>query len=573
MTAIRAPLLAMALLLATGLQLASASPLIRVTVQTDEPVQARAAYLAAGFDVLEGSVTASSLDLIVSKAELERLTAEGVNIVSTQAGRPLRDIVRMNDATRGSVPNGYLDLAGINNRMAEIAGDFPAIAQLVNLTDTYGQPQSFEGRDLFALKISDNVGADEDEPAIMIVSNHHAREIITPVIALDAMDRFTSGYGSDAEITAAVDNYEIWIAAIWNPDGYNEVFTGDNFWRKNRRVFPTGIGVDQNRNYPQGWNAPCGGSDIVTSQIYRGPAPASEPETQTMIAWSQGQRFAKVIDYHSSGREVLYSYSCSSHPFTSYFGGEAFDLSVASGYFGVSREAGAEGEHFQWQVGQMGAWSHLIETATQFQPDFAMAQLESDRVWPGILHAINVPLPLSGHVTDDFTGAPVEAEITLEGVAFSEGESNASGGPFGRYHVFAPAGTYVVTFTAPGYFPQTVSIELQDGIAVTRDITLVSDAPDTDGDGAPDALDNCLLSSNPDQIDVDGDGYGNRCDGDFNNDCAVNFADTALMSAGFFGADPLLDMDGDGSVNFSDLALLKDQFFGAPGPSNTGSCP
>ena len=46
---------------------------------------------------------------------------------------------------------------------------------------------------------------------------------------------------------------------MWNPDGYNHVFTVDNNWRKNRRVLPGGIGVDQNRNYPQGWTAPVRG--------------------------------------------------------------------------------------------------------------------------------------------------------------------------------------------------------------------------------------------------------------------------------------------------------------------------
>src|SRR4029450_5810092 len=148
-------------------------------------------------------------------------------------------------------------------------------------------PATVEGRHLYALKISDNVAQDEDEPAMLIVSTHHAREISPPVIALMAADRLTSQYGSDAQITSAVNGHEIWIAPVWNPDGYNYVFTTDNMWRKNRRVLSGGVGVDINRNYPQGWSGPCPGSTSVTNETYKGPSAASEAERQTMMTWSQ----------------------------------------------------------------------------------------------------------------------------------------------------------------------------------------------------------------------------------------------------------------------------------------------
>ena len=167
---------------------------------------------------------------------------------------------------------------------------------------------------MFALKISDNVSIDEDETAMLIVGTHHAREINVPVIGLEAAERLTDGYGSDNDIKAAVDSHEIWIAPIWNPDGYNYVFTANNMWRKNRRVLSGGVGVDQNRNYAQAWNTSCAGSTSPSSDTYKGPSAVSEPETQTMITWSKAERFGKVIDYHSSGREVLFAYRCLSAP-------------------------------------------------------------------------------------------------------------------------------------------------------------------------------------------------------------------------------------------------------------------
>ena len=96
---------------------------------------------------------------------------------------------------------------------------------------------------------------------------------------------------------------------------------------------------------------------------------------------------------------------------------------------------------------------------------------------------------------------------------------------------------------------------------------------DQDCDGVIDTLDNCLAVVNPMQRDTDGDLFGNFCDADLDQNCAVNFADLAIMKAVFFGADPHADLDGDGSVNFSDLGLMKAMFFGAPGPSAlTGAC-
>jgi len=95
------------------------------------------------------------------------------------------------------------------------------------------------------------------------------------------------------------------------------------------------------------------------------------------------------------------------------------------------------------------------------------------------------------------------------------------------------------------------------------------ETPLTDGDedGVPDFFDNCTLAPNPDQTDTDEDGFGNRCDADFDQSGAVNFADLARLRAGFFGAEALLDLTGDGVVNFADLALVRSMFLAAPGPS------
>ncbi len=99
---------------------------------------------------------------------------------------------------------------------------------------------------------------------------------------------------------------------------------------------------------------------------------------------------------------------------------------------------------------------------------------------------------------------------------------------------------------------------------------------DTDDDGVPNYLDNCTWIANPDQRDTNGDGLGNRCDADINNDCAVNFGDLAAFRILFAGGsyDPDADFDGNGSIGFADLAVLKATFFRGelpgPGPAAPG---
>jgi hypothetical protein len=82
-----------------------------------------------------------------------------------------------------------------------------------------------------------------------------------------------------------------------------------------------------------------------------------------------------------------------------------------------------------------------------------------------------------------------------------------------------------------------------------------------------DGSDNCLGITNTSQRDSDGDGYGNICDADLDNNGRVNFADLAMFRSAFGTADPNCDLNGDGRVNFTDLAALKSLFGKPPGPS------
>ncbi len=96
---------------------------------------------------------------------------------------------------------------------------------------------------------------------------------------------------------------------------------------------------------------------------------------------------------------------------------------------------------------------------------------------------------------------------------------------------------------------------------------------DVDTDGVGDTSDNCISTANASQLDTDGDGFGNLCDADINNDCATNFGDFSLVSEAFLTTDSNADINGDGIVNFTDIGLFTGLFLSPPGPSALATCP
>lgn len=67
-------------------------------------------------------------------------------------------------------------------------------------------------------------------------------------------------------------------------------------------------------------------------------------------------------------------------------------------------------------------------------------------------------------------------------------------------------------------------------------------SPDNDGDGVPNATDNCPNDANPDQTDNDGEGAGNACDSSPNGEIIAddsNFAGNQATSSGSCGLSPI----------------------------------
>ncbi|WP_424212060.1 M14 family metallopeptidase [Streptomyces sp. BI20] len=178
--------------------------------------------------------------------------------------------------------------------------------------------KSVQGRDIVAVKISDNVGTDEAEPEVLFTHHQHAREHLTVEMALYLMKELGSKYGTDSRVTNVVNNREIWIVPDLNPDGGEyDIATGSyRSWRKNRQP-NTGssyVGTDLNRNWDYKWGCCGGSSSSKSSDTYRGAAPESAPEVKVVADFVRGrvvggkQQIKAAIDFHTYSELVLWPY-------------------------------------------------------------------------------------------------------------------------------------------------------------------------------------------------------------------------------------------------------------------------
>ncbi|MEU3414353.1 M14 family metallopeptidase [Streptomyces sp. NPDC006658] len=178
--------------------------------------------------------------------------------------------------------------------------------------------KSYQGRDIIAIKVSDNVAADEDEPEVLFTAHQHAREHLTVEMALYLLRELGAGYGTDSRITGLVDSREIWIVPDLNPDGgeYDIASGSYRSWRKNRQPNSgsTNVGTDLNRNWNHKWGCCGGSSGSTSSETYRGSAAESAPEVKVVADFVRGrvvggrQQIKAGIDFHTYSELVLWPF-------------------------------------------------------------------------------------------------------------------------------------------------------------------------------------------------------------------------------------------------------------------------
>ncbi|GAA2552766.1 M14 family metallopeptidase [Streptomyces levis] len=250
----------------------------------------------------------ATVEVYLTARQAKNLRKQGVDLaehtLSTRAD------ARVEAAAEG-VFRPYSGQGGLKEEILEAAQENPDLTKVVSIGKTV------KGQDILALKLTKGAKKSKDgaKPAVLYMSNQHAREWITPEMTRRLMHYYLDNYTKDRRVKKIVDSTELWFLISANPDGYDFTHAADanRMWRKNLRdvngdgTITTGDGVDLNRNFAYKWGYDNeGSSPNPTSETYRGAGPNSEPETQALDAFQKRIGFTYGINYHSAAELILY---------------------------------------------------------------------------------------------------------------------------------------------------------------------------------------------------------------------------------------------------------------------------
>jgi len=297
---------------------------------------------------------------------------------------------------------------------------------------------SLGGRQLVALKISDNSAIDENEAEVFFDGGIHGDEIGASENVIRFARDLCIAYGNDPYITNLIDNREIWLYLMVNPDGRV------NMSRYNNN------GVDINRDWGYMWNGE-GSSTDAYSQI----------ESKALRDCVFNNQFVVHTTYHS-GTEYIscpWSYRASAPPDMAHILQLAGVYANVSGYANIPYGQGNTGMYpingstKDSNYGIMGSISWSMEISMSKQPPPSQIMMYYNYNKPSMLAMIEYAgYGLNGVVTDAVTGEPVAATVFVNDYlpAYTDPE-------VGDYHKYVLPGTYSITVKANGYESKTVS--------------------------------------------------------------------------------------------------------------------
>ncbi len=212
---------------------------------------------------------------------------------------------------------GYFTWQEMIDILDQMRAEYPQLISAKQIAGT-----SHENRPIYWVRVSDNPDADEEEPEILYTALHHAREPNSLSQMIFFLWYLLENYDSDPEVQYIVNNTEMYFIPCVNPDGYvyNETThpEGGGLWRKNRWVNPDNgntDGVDLNRNYGYNWGYDeYGSSGDPESNVFRGTAAFSEPETQAVRALANQHQFQIALNYHTYGNLLIHPWGYNDQP-------------------------------------------------------------------------------------------------------------------------------------------------------------------------------------------------------------------------------------------------------------------
>lgn len=351
--------------------------------------------------------------------------------------------------------DAYLDI------MNQFATDYP------DLCDTLSIGQSEEGRELMMVRISDNINMREAEPQFLYTGTMHGDELVGYILLLRLADYLLSNYGSDPEITELVNNTEIWINPLANPDG---TFHGGNHTVWNSIRYNSNY-VDLNRNYPDPDDGPHPDGNEY------------QAETLAFMQLAEEQHFVMSANLHGGSEVINYpwdtwihltadndwwvdvcrGYADTVHQYAPAYYLDGFDNGITNGYDWYTISGGRQDF--------MNYFHHCREVTMELSNTKKLSESLLDDHWEwnyrSLLNYIRqCTYGVNGIVTDAQTGDPVPAKIYIDG--HDEDNSFVYADPAtGYYQRLLYPGTYSITYSADGYQPTTVEDVTVAGYSTT----------------------------------------------------------------------------------------------------------
>jgi len=382
--------------------------------------------------------------------------------------------------------------------MYQFAIDYPEICEVSCIG------YSVEGRELLMARITDSLSINENEPQFLYTGQMHGDEIVTYILLLRLIDHILTNYGTDTQIANMVNNIEIWINPLSNPDG---TYAGGNN-TVNGATRSNANGIDLNRNYPDPEDGPHPDGN------------AWQPETIAFMDLAENNHFVLSANLHSGAEVVNYpwdtwakrhadddwwifvsrEYADTVHVYapSSYLDG--FENGITNGWDWYTINGGRQ----DYMNSFHQCREFTLELSNQKMLPASQLPAHWEYNYRSMLNYIEQCLyGIRGIISDSVTGEPIIAEVLIEGHDI-DSSWVYSDLPIGNYHRPIYEGNYSLKYSAQGYFPKTI-----DNIIVTNKNTTIVDVNLVSGDLIADFSASAINISVGESIDFTDLSYGN----------------------------------------------------------------
>jgi len=349
----------------------------------------------------------------------------------------------------------YMDM------MQQFVDDYPDLCEIHHIGYTYDE------REIVAVKISDNVSEQEGEPEFLYTSSMHGDETTGYVLMLRFIDYLLGNYGSDPRVTNMVDEIQIYINPLANPDG--AYASGNNSIYGATRSNAHGVNLNRNYPDPKGGPHPDGNewqietigfmefaenhNFIMSSNMHGGAEVCNYP-------WDTWPELAADDDWWVY---VCEEYADTVHAYSNNYM-TAYNNGITNGYAWYTIEGGRQD------------YMNYFQQCREFTLELSNVKLLPASQLPAhwdynyrsfLNYLEQVLYGIRGIITDDSSGDPIVAEVYILG---HEEDSSwvYSALPNGNYSRVIYEGTYDIKYDAPGYFPK-----VYEGVEIINHSTTV----------------------------------------------------------------------------------------------------